>query len=343
MLDILAIGDLHFDGLKFLPDGNSLIRDEIAKVEKYAIRNGIQHVVYLGDIADKPVLSYEAHEMLLDVWGKNQDLLTRHVILGNHDYSHVGRHSLTILKKAFEGSNVHIYTEPTKVDIGGISVNFLPYPFPNIEDDIELTGCVNVSHFEVAGAMRDNGTPSTAKYQPPSRTHWVMGHLHTPHDVGLVHYVGTMFQRNFGESLPKSFSRVKARLKDGELQLKKTRIENHPSFQLSTIVAERASDLESVPYEPTHFVKLLVSSKLHLPADYLSSRPNIVKVQVFATKSERKALVEDSVITSVDILDFDAFDRLGDYLSNYYPNLTDDELSRIHTIMGNVRRNLEGG
>ena len=86
-----------------------------------------------------------------------------------------------------------------------------------------------------------------------------------------------------------------------------------------------------------------MSSKLHLPADYLSSRPNIVKVQVFATKSERKALVEDSVITSVDVLDFDAFDRLGDYLSNYYPNLTDDELSRIHTIMGNVRRNLEGG
>ncbi len=66
-----------------VPSMETALSATIAKAERY-VRNGIQHIVYLGDISDKPVLSYEAHEMLWIVWGQESGiLLTRHVILGN--------------------------------------------------------------------------------------------------------------------------------------------------------------------------------------------------------------------------------------------------------------------
>lgn len=340
MLDCIVIGDLHLDGMRFLPNGNELIINEVRKAEAYAIRNEISTVIYVGDISDKPTLSYDAHERLLDLWGNNQDLLTRHIIIGNHDFSQSGKHSLTILKKAFENTSVHIHDAEETVEIGGVPVNFLPYPYPKQETSLDLHNALNISHFEVNEAKRDNGSVSNSKTVIPENTRWVMGHLHTPQDVGKVHYVGTLFQRNFGESLPKSFSRVKARIKDGKLQVKYTRIPNKPAFELRNCLIEKQSDLDLIPNDPSIFCKLLVSAKVHIPADFLAGRPNCIKLQLFNTKSERAALINDTVIQEVSVAETDVFSALPDYLERYHPDLSKEETNRLFSIVSQIQENL---
>lgn len=343
MLEAIAIGDLHLDGLGFLPNGNELIMAEVAKAENYAVRRGIKHVFYLGDIANKPVLSYEAHELLLNQFSKHRDCFDRHIILGNHDFSHTGRHSLTVLKKALEGTNVHIYTEPTQVRLAGIPVNFLPYPYPNVDEAPDPFNCLNVSHFEVAGSQRDNGTTSSSTYEIMASTHWLMGHLHTPHSVGRVHYTGTLFQRNFGEDLPKSFSLVQARLSKSSalLQVRFKRIENTPAFTLHNLVIESTKDLDKIPSDPSAFCKLFVEGTVTLPSTLLATRPNIIRVQFYKTKSERAALIKDSVIQEIATLGFDVYEGLSEYLDQYYPDLSQEERERILQLQSEIKETLK--
>lgn len=341
MLSAIAIGDLHLDGMlnDLGDDANRLQIAEVAKAEAWAVRNGIDHVFYLGDICNKSVMSYDAHERLVNLWRTNTHL-RRHVILGNHDVAERGVHSLRLLERMaefdFDGS-VKVYTKPTQVEISGINVNFLPYPYPNSDIDLDLRNAVNVSHFEVSGSLRDNGTANTSAKMKVIRDSnvWIMGHLHTPHDVGNVHYVGTLYQRNFGESANKSFTWLRAKLNNGVFKYKLERIGVTPSFRLVNVDIERVEDLQSLQQVQGVFYKLFVKRGVVIPDNLLACYPNILRVEYYVSATERDVLVANAVIRQSDVTVSHIFDTVEDYLREHH-QLNEVQLKRAVSIINEI-------
>jgi hypothetical protein len=340
-LNVVSVGDLHMDGMSadLGPDANRLQVAELAKVEAWAVRNGVDEVWYLGDIGNKAIMSYDAHELLLTQWSLYPHL-TRRIILGNHDWDEDGRHSLRLMKKVIDCGllpHVIIYETPTREIIGGVPVNFLPYPYPDVDTKFKTAGAVNVGHCEVKGSTRDNGSRSCSKVELDDRGFWVMGHLHTPHDVGdWCHYVGTLYQRNFGESLPKSFTHLQARVKDGRLQKKVRRIPHTPAFTLTNLDVQSLADLKKVDNNPLHLFKLFVSAVVKVPEQFLTDHPNVVRHQPYKNKRERDALIEERIALTQDHEDDDPFENLEEYLK-VKQGLEGKQLKRALRINDEIR------
>lgn len=349
MLSALLIGDLHLDGMSadLGTEANRLCVREVAKAEAWAVRQGIDEIWYLGDVCNKTSMSYEAHELLVDQWSLYPHL-RRRVILGNHDFAEVGSHSLRLLEKMVDKGTlptVTIYTRPVTEIIGGVRVNFLPYPFPNIDPEdmpegFDLEDAVNVSHFEVKGSKRDNGSPSGAKATVAKDCLWVMGHLHTPHDVGNVHYVGTLYQRNFGESDEKSFTHLKARIVDKEFEYKLNRVPHEAAFKLINLNVEQTSDFQKVTNNPLHKYKLFISAAVRLTDKFLVDHPNVVRHDSYRTAKERDALIHQRIILTQTCEHDDPFE-FEDYLDTKHDYLTDSQRKRATQIMTELRGRLE--
>lgn len=349
MLNAVIIGDLHLDGMSadLGPEANRLQVAEVARVESWAVRNEVSEVWYPGDVCNSSKMSYEAHELLMDQWQQYPHLIRR-VILGNHDFDEVGSHSLRLMEKIVASGalpNVHIYTRPTTEFIGGVRVNFLPYPFPDMDpedmpDDFQLEDAVNVSHFEVKGSKRDNGSAGKSKTLVAKDCQWIMGHLHTPHDVGNVHYVGTLYQRNFGESEEKSFTHLKARVKNKEFECKLARVPYVAKFRLVNLNVETSADLKKVTNERLHKYKLFVSAAVRVPDQFLVEHPNVVRQDNYRTTKERDALIHQRIILNQTCEQDDPFD-FEDYLDVRHTHLTDKQRKRATQLMTEIRGKLE--
>lgn len=355
VLNVAVIGDLHLDGMTadLGPDANRLQVAEVGKAEAWAVRNGIDEIWYVGDLSNGVVMSYDAHELLWAQW-RLYPHLRRRVIVGNHDFEELGRHSLRLLKKMAEHGNlpnVFIYDEPTREVLDGVPVNFLPYPYPYLQPDQKVCtkNAINVSHFEVGGAVRDNGSVSRSDTDVEGT--WIMGHLHTPQDLGApkgkpnstrrVHYVGTLYQRNFGESLPKSFTHLQARMHEGKLQTKLRRIDHDPAFKLINLDVQTAADLKKVTRNPLHKYKLFISAAVKVPDQFLADHPNVVRDQRYRNKRERDVLVEQKMVVSQECAQDDPFDSLGDYLEVRHPELTKAQRQRALKISEEIRAGLQ--
>ncbi len=340
MLNVVVIGDLHLDGMNddLGEEANSLIMAEVEKAEAWAVDNGVPEIWYPGDVCNRPVLSYDAHLKLRTTWRKRK--LIRRVIPGNHDFREMGHHSLLLLDK-LDIPNMHVYATPTQVEVGGIPVNFVPYPY-GVEEPCELDpdDCINVGHFEVAGATLDNGHPGRGKRGVPKGTKWVLGHLHTPHDVGDVHYVGTLFQRNFGEKLPKSFTHLRARYRNNELEWKLDRVENDPDFKLITLEIESQKDLEQVNHNQLNRYKLVVSKSVTLTDTFMSSHPNVVRQDSYKTKLEKQLLTSDAIMSQV--MTDEGWLDYQDYLRQYHSHLDKKQMKMADRVMTEIISELGG-
>lgn len=345
-LSCLFLGDMHLDGMTadLGTHANRLQIAEYARAEGWAVRNGIDTVIYLGDVCNRGVMSYEAHGLLCVLWEKHPHL-KRHVIIGNHDYLEHGKHSLTLIKIMSEqgafGGNLKVYDEPTQVTLSGVRVNMLPYPYPNMDVEFSTANCINVSHFEVKGATRDNGGKSNGKLTVLPDTVWVMGHLHTSQDVGLVHYPGTLYQRNFGESLPKSFTHLRARISHhGQLQVKLNRIPVEPDFRLVNLNIETKADLKKITSNVLHKHKLFVSAAVRLPDNFLAQHPNVLRQDNYKTGKERDAFVNSQIITNQTCEQDDPYDSLPDYLEAKHGHLNKRQVARATDIMQEIQSKL---
>lgn len=337
------IADLHLDGMGSAlgPEANRLILDEVERVENWAVRNGVRHVFYLGDVCDKHYMSYEAHTLLMGTWSKHADYLERHVIVGNHDFAETGVYSLSVLQKAidngmFEGS-VRIYTEPAKLKIEGVKFQLLPYPYEKADPGAHIV----LGHFAVTGSLRDNGSKIKGGTEVVSGPTYIMGHLHKPHDVGKVHYTGTLFQRDFGASLPKFFTTIEARMDAGELQLDIDRIPHQPAFTLTNLVVAAHSDLKKVTSNLLDKFKLLIASSVKVPPDFLLTHPNVVRQDSYRNNKELGVLTQTKDLQDVGEglhLD-DPFSGLPDYLESLE---VDTEIAaRAIEIVETIRNELE--
>lgn len=293
--ECLNLGDVHLDKLGRLLGERQfdLQIGELHKPMQYALSKGIRHVNFLGDVSEHPYLSVTAFCKLLRFLKAYDDKLNITFILGNHDFAENGVHSLLPFIQMQElkmFNTVKFYTAPKVVKFGDVKVNYSPYPFTD-----GIKKAVNLGHFEVSGSTRDNGRIIKEAHDV-GNIDWDMGHLHTPHDVGSVHYVGTLYQTNFGESLPKSFTHAKYRMSGGKLQHKRVRVPNDPKFKLFNLKVESKSDLKEIHKNENYLYKLFVQSKYDISAKDLEKYPNIIDVKGFTTKEELTALMDEEFI-----------------------------------------------
>src|SRR6478736_765638 len=100
MAEVVGVGDAHFDKLDgMISDASQKITRCWRRVFKYAMENGVPHVLFYGDIGEKPKLSDEAVCQIADtIFRPEYKELDIHFILGNHDFAEDGQYSLRWLE-----------------------------------------------------------------------------------------------------------------------------------------------------------------------------------------------------------------------------------------------------
>ena len=337
----IFITDLHLDGMNSAlgASANTLIMNEVARVEAWALRNGIDNIFYLGDIGNTPELSYEAQQLLIRQWAFHSDYFTRYIISGNHDYAEDGVHSLSVLQEAVDkgmfGDRVRIYTKPAKLKIEGLKVQLLPYPYTEASPDAQLV----LGHFAVSGSQRDNGMVITDGVEPLPKATYVCGHLHKPHSVGKVRYPGTLFQRDFGASLPKSFTYLEAEVEGKHADIQLHVVPHEPAFTLTNLIVETAADLKLVDDNPLHKFKLFLSAAVRLPENFLLNHPNVIRHDTYKSKRELKVKVAHDKVEDDDVALDDPFAGLPEYFES--TDIEPGVLKRALDIADEISRAME--
>ncbi|QJT70992.1 Metallophos_2 domain-containing protein [Vibrio phage vB_VcorM_GR7B] len=334
-LDYVGIGDPHLDKLynKFGEEAIPLQMAELRKPCDYALENGIKTVIYLGDTADNPRLSYQAQIALQDhLFKYDKKGLEQHIILGNHDVEAEDYHALETIQNLIKNGafkNVVLYEKPEQVWIDGVPFNFLPFP---AKEPLDKTNAINIAHIERPGALRDNGMRiQKGGIEEDSRDDvWDVGHLHTPQQQGRTVYAGTLFQTNFGESLPKSFLHCSAKYDAKKNKIKRTfqRIAVDPAFKFFNLEVNELADLKQIEKNPLYLYKVFANTEMELPKNLMAKYPNVIQTLGFSSKEELKDLMD----TSTAKITHDVRDGLDDYLKETR-GFNEDQIKRAHTLL----------
>jgi len=299
MAEFLGVGDLHLTdssgsgGLsKYLDEPDHMVIDEFSKVLEYGRKRGISKVIQYGDVCQNPRMSYDAMLKLSKFLASNRDF-EFYFILGNHDmYGETPDtgHSMEVLSlfysNLYSKQNVKIYTRPKTVELDGVSVRFLPYPHQSFDKQ-----ALNVFHKEVRGAKNDHGRPFDSEELTASKAVVCAGHLHTAHRVRNTYYSGTLYQTNFGESLPKFFHHIEFNSVD-DFEIKQ--VKHDPKYKLHNIILQSREDLSLIPDSATDLVKIVVQDGADVSKSDYAKYTNIVEEKNFKTKEDlAEVLTED--------------------------------------------------
>lgn len=300
--DVVFIGDIHLDKLTRILGSDAIDTQlySVGKALKYALSKGIKNIVLLGDLCENVRFSIAAEVALIHLLRDYTEKgLEFHIILGNHDFAENGIHALSVLStltalKMLVG--VSVYTCQEQVMIDGVPFNFCPYPSTKGK-----SRHINIGHFEVSGSTRDNGR-KIAKAEVVKDSHyWVMGHLHTPHDVGNVHYVGTMYQTTFGEKLEKYFTVSNIKYDGVSLTVKHSRKSSVPPFELINLSVEHERDLDPLyssrnDKSVMRFFKIFLRTDVELDDTLFSEFNNIIDIKGYETRDDLKALEDEEFL-----------------------------------------------
>jgi DNA repair exonuclease SbcCD nuclease subunit len=338
-MEVIGIGDLHLGKLdNLILDVNSLIVKSLSKVFDYALEHGVMNIIQYGDVGEKPRLSYESQVALYTLLGrkKYRDLKI-HFVLGNHDFAEDGTHTLQVLdvvSKWAGASNIKVYTKPELVDIDGVPFNFLPYPFTHTKKQV-----INVGHFEVSGSIRDNGRKIDEGIDTKHTS--LVGHLHTKHRVRNTHYSGTLYQTNFGESLPKFFHHVRLDKKAPVSEIEVECVKFNPLWRLLNETINSVKDLDRLEHEPLTLYKLFLKEGLDVDINQiLTDYPNVVRHNVFKNKKDLEILTtrewnfDAEVVT--DDSSFDELEAIKEFMST--SGLKKSQVSRGLVILKGIRK-----
>ncbi len=292
-LDGIVTSDWHLGGL-YKPLGGRAPQmqfTEINKVYAHALENGFSKVFVPGDISDSPRLDEENFMLLVTHLLTYDDSIDTYYMRGNHDVEHKFKTSLDVLAVLCEAGvfkRFKLFTAADTVKIDGVNVSFLPWPSFEAPKAEDKKGRLIFAHIETAGAIGDNGRKlkggNEDKVVRTPNDYIISGHIHQYQELKSkrLTYVGTLYQKNFGESLPKGFIEFKAGYKQGErkLQFKHTFINNRPNFVLENLVIQDQSDWEKIKADPNIRYKVFVdrNAGVIVPKGLTQAFPNIVHV-----------------------------------------------------------------
>lgn len=299
-MELIGIGDLHFDKLDpIIPDASELICASVEKVFRYALKKGVRHVVFYGDICERPRMSYHSQVLFYRTLLKAEySDLVFHVILGNHDFAEDGTHSLQVLETVCEsiGRPIHVYTKATRTILDGVPFNFLPHPYTETSKN-----AVNVGHFEVAGSLRDNGRKIEEGHSKNHVT--LMGHLHTNHRVRNTHYSGTLYQTNFGEVEGKFFHHVTA-TGPSPSEVEVNNVKFTSPWRLVNLIVDTPEVLDTMETDHRVLYKLFMKDGVDVDLNsVLTKYPNVVRHNTFKSKKDLEVMVSQAWEFDSDIIE----------------------------------------
>jgi len=308
-MDFVGIGDLHLTdnngigGLaSYLLDSDRYVISEVKRVLNWASDRGIRNVFLYGDICDSHRLSYRAMSYLISLFRNNPDFQF-FVIPGNHDMEGEtkirkkvideqakAQHSLELLMKV-KFPNVRFLTEPEVVKIDKVPVKFCPWPCVDFHPK-----ALNVAHIEVKGSKSDSGRVMDGDGLSKSSSVVCMGHLHTAHRVRNTYFSGTLYQTNFGESLPKYFHHGTFNTpQDYEIN----QIPFDPKYKLFNCVIESQGDVDALSRDPCHLLKVIVADGADV---VIPDLPNIVVTKAYKTKSELTSILTEDLVQGQELI-----------------------------------------
>ncbi len=190
-MKIAVTADIHLAIKGEHPERYNTLENILGQIKA----ENIETLFIAGDLFDKDFLNYAEFEKLC----KKHLQIQIHVIPGNHDTG--------ISKKSIVGSNIHIYTAPTIVEIGSTTFVFVPYKekanmgeqIASLEEEIRGKDWILISHGDYYGGIKELNPLEPGTYMPLSRENIAtfapqvvfLGHIHKPTNLGDVYYTGS--------------------------------------------------------------------------------------------------------------------------------------------------------
>lgn len=299
MLNAIGIGDLHLTddegkgGLaKYIDEPDTYVMSEVQRVLNWAQKKKIGTCFFYGDLGENPRLSYVAMTAFTKTIRENPDI-DFIAYLGNHDK--LGRessegHSLEIIK-LMQLPNLRIVTEDKYIKFGKIKIKVCPWPSTDFDSKT-----LNFGHIEVNGSKGDSGRVMDDDHLVKSKALVCMGHLHTPHQIRNTYYSGTLYQTNFGESLPKGFHHIEyTSVDDYEIH----QIPFKPRYKLLNCVVETQEDVDALSQEDTDLIKLVVKDGADV---IIPERRNIVITKAFKTKNDLAQILTEDLMDGSELV-----------------------------------------
>lgn len=307
MLHAIFSSDWHFDGLKnHFPDNHSkLVEQEVRKTYEYAVQNGIPYVIVPGDISDTYKMSPSSQKALLSVLVDFDQFVKTIYMKGNHDHGDINSTSLDLFEDFAEYKllkNFKVIKKPTVLKLDGVYVNFCPFPY----DDLLPTkkAALIIIHKTVQGVTTDNGRPAVVRKNSkfPVGSTVVSGHEHKHQVVYCnkvpVIYPGNIYQKNFGEQLPKGFIELKAKYSGTKLKTKWEFVETLPNFRLVTVKVDKQEEFSKLVNDSMIRYRLYLGPGVVAPSSIRKTFPNID--QIWETGKSIKGVVKSSFETVSD-------------------------------------------
>jgi hypothetical protein len=324
-MELLSVGDLHLTdhtgsgGLaKYIENPDQFVMGEVQKVLDYGKDKDVKRVVFKGDICNGPRMSYEGSLAFIDIIDSNPDF-EFYLMLGNHDMygeTPATGHSLQLLRRLYaRSSNVRIFTTAKTIKIDDVRVRFCPYPDMSFD-----RRALNFFHKEVYGSKSDSGRLNKEDSLSKSKAVALGGHLHTPHRVRNSFFVGTLYQTNFGEQLPKYFAHVEFDSPD-EYEIKMVKV--RPKYVLHTIVLQTRDDLANIPTKKTDLVKLVVQDGSDVSAEDYAHLSNIAILKNFKSKDDLAAVLTEDIREGTELVI-----RTDDFFKTWVEGLDVEEQMR---------------
>lgn len=343
MFEFIATSDWHLEALERHFPGDSVARqlETIDRIYQYAIEQGIQHVMVIGDITDTHKMTDDTKTALCKHFVKYDDSITTWYLGGNHDWSDMSSTSMDFIKQMTEWDmlkNLKIILRPEQVEIDGVICNFLPYPTPPVMKNKKP--CLNFCHVETAGALGDNGRPLKTEKTigAPTRDYTISGHIHMYQDLHEQRFLynGAPYQKTFGETSPKGFCHVRAGYKGKELIVKHKFVDSKPGFKLETVVITDQEQWSQLQVRPSLRYRVLVSDGVTVPSDIRTRVPNIAQLNVSKNAVELESAEFD--VAEMQLLDIDPKDGLRDYLKQ--SGLKKKQRARASEIVDQIMSNM---
>lgn len=347
-LHTLVTSDWHLMGMNKI--FKSPLERQLAEIHKpyqYAIEHGIRHIMVPGDMSDVPRLDDHHLIALITFLLAYDDHVDTHYMLGNHDVAHTTKTSMDVLKVLADSGffkRFHLYTKPTVKKIEKVNCVFMPFPY------MEVPECdkppLVFAHIEVAGAIGDNGRPlkhgNDDKFIRQEGDYVVSGHIHQ-HQIlkkKRFAYCGSLYQKNFGESLPKGFIDLKAKYsKAGDLLVKPDFISSKPDFTLETKIITCSDDWNTLTHEENVRYKILTEEGIIVPKNVMREFPNIVYL-MGAGKSVKVNMENDQIdVASTTIKDMPKF-GITTGLKRYLKaaDMNPKQVTRARDLVAEARR-----
>jgi DNA repair exonuclease SbcCD nuclease subunit len=290
MVRIIYIGDVHLERLVNLlaemTDAVSTIQLQLSAlrmVYNYARKQGVRHIIYLGDLFHTAAPQQTTIALFLQFLREYPEMFN-YLIPGNHDFSMIGVHAqqtLSAIGKFIEGSNIYVFDKPTVINIEGVPLFMCPWPYTvghNIHGMVHIdapkTPHLCIGHFDIDGAQYPDYSVRNNTRSENLGTHnfWIIGHIH----LAQKHYPGTLYQVNFDEPPEKGFVETWATFSNGKLQIKSQWHQIKPVYTLHNIVYTDEAQLREITVSKINFWKLSRRKNSPLvPQQWLLNHPNV--------------------------------------------------------------------